>query len=92
MGAQVTRLARRYLLREKTTGPHECEATRRAAALAQEMRSMATEGRVYVKITHVMEAIDPGGLRSLPQLPPGADPLTGCLPVTAAEHSSDGPG
>lgn len=83
MGASVSLLR---LLRQRREGPHSCPAQRRAAELAAELSGMARSGRVYVRVGHVLETLDPE--RKLappapPALPPDADPLTGCLPVAA---------
>ena len=67
----------------KLASEHDCLAARRSAALAAELNSQAADGKQYVLIGRVLEALDPGGLRSAPPPDPRADPLTGCLPVTA---------
>lgn len=56
---------------------------------------IASHGRdVQVSAAHIRDLLNPRGLWSLdprqaraeqekpPELPPGADPLTGCMPVT----------
>jgi len=73
--------------------PHECEYRDRIAAACAELDRKGAEGSQYVLIGRVVHLLDPGNQFTRPPPPPDprADPLTGCLPVTAPEPGAAEP-
>ena len=85
MGPPLTRWRRR-----KPPAPPYPDPER-AAALCREIVSMLPTRR-YVLIEHVLGALDPEHRIVVAIRPPDprADPLTGCLPVTADAQADPG--
>lgn len=89
-GGESRRERRRAWRRGRpVTELHDCtaaEAVRRTTAL---LSALAGLGYQAVPISQVLQWIDPGGQvvataeQLQPPLDPRADPITGCLPVTA---------
>jgi hypothetical protein len=76
-------------LRRKPPAPPPYPDPEKAAELCREIVSMLPT-RKYVLIEHVLAELDPEHkIAFIPRLDPRADPLTGCLPVTAPELPGD---
>jgi len=91
-------------LRRSAADQRALENAETIARVRGMLQGYAASGRgqdVHVSVSHVLDLLNPRGLWSLdrqrdaraqdvPVPAPGSDPMTGCLPVTAAPDASAG--